>query len=395
MNKLRSILTGFSVAWGIFMLIILLGVGGGTEKGVKEEFSQDAVNSIRIRGGMTRLPYKGNRSGRRIELNNDDYRHIKSKLKGVEYISAFYQMWEENAISYQNKFGAFSVIGCHPDNAHIEHSNLVDGRMINDFDIEKERKVAVIGSQVKKHLFGKSSPINRYININHILFKVVGVFENEMDDRVNRLVYTPISTAQHLFNAKKKVQAIKFTTGDATLEENQQMERGARKILSEGHRFAENDEKAVQISTDFDIYIKYMNLFKNIRIFIWAIGIGTIMAGIVGISNIMLISVKERTKEIGIRKAIGAPPGVIVFQIMAEAIFITSLFGYLGLIAGVGGLELVGHFIPKTAYFREPDVHLQVAFLAMILLIAAGALAGYIPAKRAASINPIEALRGE
>lgn len=395
MNKLRTFLTGFTVAWGIFMLIILLGSGNGIETGVKKEFEKDAVNSIRMSGGKTTLPYKGHKPGRDIQLENDDYHEIKRSIKGVEYITSRYYLWRDNAISYQNEFGTFTIIGCHPDHRHLEKTVIVDGRMINDIDLRKFRKVIVIGTQVKDHLFKEESPIGKFINVNKILFKVVGVFTDEMDERQERMIYTPISTAQQLFNAKNKVHSILFTTEMATLQESKDVETETRNLMAQKHNFSIEDERAIHIRGNFEMYKKYMNLFKNIRIFIWVIGIGTIIAGIVGVSNIMLISVKERTKEIGIRKAIGARPGTIIGQILTEAVFITSISGYSGLVLGVALIELISSMVPPTPYFDSPHVDIEIALSAVLLLILSGTVAGYIPAQRAAHIKPIEALRDE
>ncbi len=395
MNKLRTFLTGFTVSWGIFMLIILLGSGNGIEAGVKKEFERDAVNSIRMRGGKTSIPHKGLQAGRSIQFSNEDYTEIKRSINGVEYISSRFFMWRNNSISYKNEFGTFTIIACHPDHMYLEKTNIINGRMINDIDIAKLRKVAIIGTKVKEHLFKKESAIGKFININNILFKVVGVFTDDMDDRQLRMIYAPISTAQQLFNAKNKVHSIIFTTGDATLNENKEIEKETKTMMARRHHFSDEDESAIHLRSDFEIYKKYMNLFKNIRIFIWIIGVGTIIAGIVSVSNIMLISVKERTKEIGIRKAIGAKPGSIITQIITESVFITAFSGYTGLVLGVALVELISISFPPTPYFQNPHVDIKIAVSAVLLLIISGTIAGYIPARRAANIRPIEALKDE
>lgn len=395
MNKLRTILTGFTVAWGIFMLIILLGSGNGIETGVKREFERDAVNAIWMSGGKTSLPYKGLKPGKPIQLDNTDYHAVKRSVDRVEHISSRYYLWRNHSIAYRNQFGIFTVIGCHPDHLHLEKTVITDGRMINAIDIQHKRKVVIIGIQVRDHLFGEESPIGKRILINNLLFTVVGVFTDEMDERQERIIYTPISTAQQLFNGQNKVHSILFTTRHATLEENRMAEQEAFDLMARRHQFSREDKSAVHIWSNFEMYKKYVNLFKNIRTFIWIIGVGTIIAGIVAVSNIMLISVRERIKEIGIRKAIGARPRAIVGQILAESIFLTSFFGYVGLVAGIGVLELVAANLPPVPYFHNPQVDISIAISAVLMLIMAGTLAGYIPAKKAAGIRPIEALKDQ
>ncbi|MBT7085130.1 MAG: ABC transporter permease [Desulfobacterales bacterium] len=395
MNKLRTFLTGFTVSWGIFMLIILLGSGNGIETGVKKEFERDAVNSIRMRGGKSSIAHKGRKTGRIIELKNDDYDDIKRSINGVEYISSRYYIWRNNSVSYNNEFGTFRIIGCHPDHKYLEKTVIINGRMINNIDMDHLRKIVVIGTQVKDHLFKKEEAIGKLININNMMFKVVGVFTDVLDERQERMIYTPLSTAQQLFNAKNKVHSIMFTTGDSNLEENKLIEEETKNLIYRRHNIEKKDDSALHIRSNFEVYKKYMNLFKNIRIFIWIIGIGTIIAGIVGVSNIMLISVKERTKEIGVRKAIGAKPGSIISQIILESVFITAFSGYTGLVLGVAVIELISAYIPSTPYFQNPSVDIKIAVAALFLLIFSGSMAGYFPAKRAANIKPIEALKDE
>ncbi len=392
-NRLRTFLTGFSVAWGIFMLIILLGSGTGLEKGVKSLF-KDATNSIWVRRGHTSLPYKGLQPGRRIQFTNADYEDVKKNIKGIEHITARFYRWGNNKITYKNESGAFSIISCHPAHQYLENTIIIKGRHINQIDINQFRKVAIIGTEVEKILFKKEPSLGKYININSIPFKVVGVFSDE-EERVVSLIYLPISTAQRVFNGANRIHMFAFTTGAASVKESLDMENIVRKKLAVRHNFSVEDEKAINIWNNVKFYQKFVNLFKGIRVFIWIIGIGTIVAGIVGVGNIMLIAVKERTKEIGIRKAIGATPLSIVNLILTEAVIITSISGYIGLVTGVAAIELAAKYLPKTEFFQNPEVNFQAAIGAIILLVIAGSLAGLIPARRAANIKPIEALLEE
>ncbi|MBF0289767.1 MAG: ABC transporter permease [SAR324 cluster bacterium] len=394
-NKLRTFLTCFSVAWGIFILIILLGAGTGLENGVRQEFSRDAINSVWIRRGQTSKPYKGLQAGREIQFTNEDYEELQRTIEGIEYISSRFYVWGNNNITYKDNYEAFNIISAHPEHQYLENTQLMKGRFINVRDVEQRRKVAVIGNQVETALFKKKHAIGEYIGINGISFKVIGTFTDERDEWQQRLIYLPISTGQRVFNGKNKVHVISFTTGNSSPEEGAAMEKKARSILAQRHHFDVKDERAVHIGNRWEEYLKFMRLFGGIRIFIWVIGIGTIVAGIVGVSNIMLIAVKERTREIGIRKALGASPWSIIDLILTESIFITVVSGYAGLILGVGVLEIVSKYVPPSTYFRNPEIDVTVAVGALLLLVFAGCVAGFIPARKAAQVKPIVALHDE
>lgn len=395
-NKLRTILTGFSVAWGIFMLIILLGSGYGLENGVKNEFRSAATNSIFIRGGATSMAYDGFQPGRNIQLKNSDYETIKSSFSQIDHITSRFFIRGQITTSYKNKFGAFEVRSVHPDHAFIENTIIHAGRYISNSDLEEFKKVTCIGTLVKEQLFGEDEdPIGKYIKVNGIAFQVVGVFQDEEGDYENRLLYLPITTAQKAFNGNENIRQVLLTTGNATVDEAKQMVDEITVMLAQKHKFDKTDSKALSIWNNYEEYKKMLSMMANIRAFIWVIGIGTIIAGIVGVSNIMMIVVKERTKEIGVRKALGATPRSIVGLIIQESVFITAVAGYLGLIAGVGLLELVATNMPRSDFFDRPEVNLGVAISATMVLILAGTIAGFIPARKASRINPVVALRDE
>jgi putative ABC transport system permease protein len=393
-NKLRTFLTGFSVAWGIFMLIILLGSGYGLENGVRKEFEDDAANTLWVNQGVTSMSYKGYKPGRFIQFRNEDYDQTKT-LKDVDHISGRFTIWENNTLSYKNEYGSFDIFCIHPDYGVVESLNPTKGRFLNDIDVEDVRKVAAIGKLVDEALFKGEDPLGKYIRVAGIPFKVVGVFDDPGGDRDLSRIYIPISTAQMVFNRGNRLGTMSMTIGDASVERSQEMVEEIRKDFAQRHHFDPEDQRAIFIWNNVENYMQFMTLFANIRLFIWVIGIGTIIAGIVGVSNIMMIVVKERTKEIGIRKSMGATPGSIISLILQESILITAFAGYLGLVAGVGLLELISKNLPATDYFSNPEININVALGATAILILAGAIAGFVPARKAAAVKPVVALRDE
>lgn len=400
-NKMRTFLTGFSVAWGIFMLMILLGSGNGLSNGVAANFMNDAVNSMWIWTGETTIPYQGMKSGRTIQFHNEDQAIVK-KVSGVGVSSGRYFMGNTR-YSFGKESGEYTTVTCQPELKDIENIIMNEGRFINNIDLLQNRKVIVLGKDIKTALFKDSTALGEYININKVPFKVVGIC-SEPGSTNTREGYIPLTTAQMIFNGTNQLHNLAVTINAQTLEESQAIEEQVRMVLSREHKFDPKDEGAIGLFNKLERYIQTMKIFQAIKIFIWIIGIGTLIAGVVGVSNIMLIVVKERTKEIGIRKAIGASPASVISLILLESIMITTIAGYIGLVLGTGLMELVNYFMVKSAgpvadsqgsIFMNPTVDFNIAISATLLLIVAGAIAGYIPAKRAASIKPIVALRDE
>ncbi|MGK7397561.1 MAG: ABC transporter permease [Candidatus Cyclobacteriaceae bacterium M3_2C_046] len=399
-NKLRTFLTAFSVSWGIFMLIMLLGFGTGFQNGVEFQFRDDATNSIWVRSGQTSKPFKGMQPGKNIQFTNKDYEEIKNTVPGVEYITARFYCYGEFTVRYKNKYSSFEVSGIHPEHQFLELQRIQSGRYINDIDIRERRKVCIIGTKVKEGLFeSDQDPVGEYIDVRGIQYKVVGVYEEEGREGEVRRIFIPISTAQLAYNNLNNIHHIMFTAGEANVAESHQIVDQVRSLLSVNHVFDPEDPRAVHIYNSVENFQQFVSLFAGIRAFLWVVGLGTIIAGIVGVSNIMLIVVKERTREIGVRKALGATPGSIIGLFLQEAIVITLVAGYIGLISGIGLIELINwgmvNFEVEAEFFRNPEVHLQTAVAATFLLVLAGALAGYFPAKKAAKVQPIEALRDE
>ncbi len=394
-NKLRVLLTGLSVSWGIFMLILLLGSGYGIENGVRRAFAQDAVNSLWVHSGQTSLPYKGLRQGRIIQFRNKDLEDLAGGVEEADLISARLYLRENNTIRYQDRSSSFTVMGIHPDYQKIENIRMLTGRRLHRRDLEQVRKTAVIGKVVRAELFPDAPAVGRYIQINGIPFLVVGVFHDPGDNRQEETIFIPISTTQKVFSGTDRIHNMALTVNADDVEASLAVERKILHRLAARHQFDAKDERAVFFYNTFREYAKYMKLIKNVRTFIWIIGIGSIVAGIVGISNIMLITVKERTREIGIRKAMGATPAAIIDMVLTEAVLTTLVFGILGLAAGIMLLAALSRLITNVDYFYNPEVNVWVAFGAMGLLVLSGALAGIYPARKAAMIRPVEALRDE
>lgn len=392
-NKLRTILTGFSVSWGIFMLIILLGSGNGLQNGVLDQFKRDAVNSLWIYSGRTSMPFDGMKAGRRIQFTNEDYQKTKDSGLDVDKISSRYSIFRNNLISYKTEFVNYNIIAVHPDTETLESTSNIKGRFLNDIDVKNFRKVVAISTVVEEALFKREEPVGKYVKINGIPFQVVGTFTDHSERDLQR-VYVPISTAQKVFNGANRISNMSFTTNTPDIESLQAMEQHLRKSFASRHKFDVTDRRAMWINNNMENYQRTMALFSGIRIFVWIIGVFTIIAGIVGVSNIMIIVVRERTREIGIRKALGATPGSIVGLVLLESVLITSVAGYIGLVLGVVLLEVLA---PHTQieFFMNPSVDLSVGIQATLVLVFAGLVAGFFPAWKAAKVMPIEALAHE
>jgi putative ABC transport system permease protein len=399
-HKLRTLLTAFGVFWGIFMLTLLLGVGKGLENGVRNQFSRSATNRANFWGRSTKIAYRGLQAGRWIRFTNDDIDAIWKNVPEATAINASQYLWGEYAVNFGTQSGSFSVEGVLPDYVHAFYRKIIDGRFLNVRDIEEVRKVAVIGKRVRDILFKQQDPVGQYILIKGVMFQVVGVFdvagfgENE---RGTERLYVPITAIQTTFQQGDYVGSIHVVVDPETSVKEAQ--NRVTDLLKRRHIIASDDERAIGTWDSSEEFQKFQDLFKGIRMFLWIVGTGTLIAGVVGVSNIMLIIVKERTREFGIRKALGATPFSIVSLIIQEAIFLTGIAGYLGLVASVAALEattyVMENFGLQSEFFSRPEVEMSIAFTAVAILILAGAVAGFIPAKSAVNINPIEALRSE
>ena len=392
-NKLRTFLTGFSVFWGIFMLIILLGSGNGLRNGFEEDFKDDAINSIWVYQGQTTIPHKGMQPGRHISFTDTDHEILdKGRVAGIEHLSSRLWLSNQDMVNGHRK-GNFQLIACHNGQFFAENATMVTGRFINDTDTRERRKVIVLGEPIRKELFPDSDHIGSQVIVGGIAFKVIGSFTDNGGASDMRRGYIPMTVGQTVFSSGRDVHAMSMLIGDASPEESLVIEQNIRNRLAALHNFSPKDKRAVWINNSTDQFMQVLNVLNAISLFVWIIGIGTIVAGIVGVGNIMMIVVKERTREIGIRKALGATPFSVVSLIIMEAIFITSIAGYLGLVAGVFTLEAVSGMIEGEGIFQNPEVDMTRAIIATLVLGVSGTLAGLFPAMRAVSISPIEALR--
>ncbi|HET8809884.1 MAG TPA: ABC transporter permease [Flavobacteriaceae bacterium] len=399
-NKLRTFLTGLSVASGIFILVILLGVGQGMQNGISNQFQNDATNRITVWTGVTSVEYKGMNPGREIDMENSDYNFTMRKHgEDLEYSSSVFRIWG-GMVNYKDQTGSYRVEGVFPDYQFLENESMLAGRYLNYSDQEGFEKVAVIGQKVKTDLFPNGTgPIGERIEISGINFKVIGVYSDPGGDREESRVFIPLSTAQRVFNAGNEIRMLSFALPK---EENFKKALSASEAfiadlehqLKTRYTIAPSDESAISINNSLENAKRFYDLMALIKWFFWGVGVATIFAGIVGVSNIMLIIVKERTKEIGIRKALGAEPISIIGMILHEAIFVTLIAGFSGLIAGLLLLENIGPMI-QTEFITNPSVNFKVAITTVIILVVAGAIAGFFPARRAAKIKPIIALRDE
>jgi len=402
-NKLRTALTAFGVFWGMFMLVILMGSGNGLRNGVIGGFSSFATNSVFLWGQSTSLPYKGFKKGRGVGFYNDDTEALQRELKDALVVAPKCQLGGyrgSNYVSRDNHVGSsFSITGESPEIMKITPKQIIRGRWLNQKDVEEKRKIAVIGTRVRDILFDPDEePIGDYININGVYFMVVGIhdleFTSERSDDELESIMLPISTFQQAFNWGERVGWYSIMAKDDA--DINVVEVQAREILKSRHNIHPEDHRAIGGWNASEEFGKITGLFTAIQILVWIVGIGTLMAGVIGVSNIMLIVVKERTKEIGIRKAIGATPYLIISQIILEAIILTGIAGYLGLSAGVGILEMVNDAMGESGgMFRNPEIDLQAALTCLVIIIISGGFAGIIPARKASNVNPIVALRSE
>lgn len=399
-NKVRTALTAFGVMWGIFMLVVMLGAGSGLKNGVTSEFNGFASNSLYIWTQRTTMPYKGLPAGRNFWMNNEDTKAIRERIPEVRVIAPRNEVggWRGAANVVRGmRTGAFGIKGDYPDIREIQPFDMKLGRHLNIMDVDQKRKVAVIGTKVINDLYAEGEEIiGSSIRINGVYFTVVGTFTTKKSGREAeddaQSIFIPLTAFQQAFNFGNRISYYGFAPAEGV--STAVIAEKIIKLLKERHRVHPNDEFAFGVNNNEEEFAEYASVFTGIDFLIWFVGTLTLVAGVIGISNIMLVIVKERTKEIGIRRAIGATPWSIVSQIVLEALVLTSLAGYIGIVLGVWAVELAGPLIEDES-FKNPEVNFQTIITALGILIVSGCLAGLIPAYRALEVKPVEALRTE
>ena len=403
-NKLRTALTGFSVAWGIFMLVILLGSGNGLKNGVASNFGDYATNSIDLYGGRTSMPYAGYEKNRRIKLRESDLEILRQEFPEIGEVSA-QAGYNSMTATCDNDFVSVYIQGMMPAAARMEGIKLSEGRFVNESDLQACRKVIVIDEVLNRLFFKGDSPLGRTVRIGSAQFTVIGVQQGDAQRNSSSCII-PLTTGQLLYKQNSpEVSNIMLTiNGVKNGDELAAFEKRLRRRLAAEHHYDPEDESAIWVNNTMARFEAFQVVFWGINLFVWIIGMGTLFAGIVGVSNIMLVTVSERTAEFGIRKALGAKPASIIRLILTESICITAAFGYLGMILGIAAMEAVNLFLtqqpagssgdgPQVTIFLNPTLDLRVVVSATVVLITAGLIAGYVPAYRAAQLKTIDALR--
>ena len=393
-NRRRTLMSGFTVLFAIMLFTILFGIANGLQNTFTEAFGDDATNAIFIRSGTTSKASNGLQAGRRIQFDNNTFSSIKSENDdNIEYITS--RIFKNVTATFRNETDNYSVRAVHPDQQFIEKTSIDEGRYINQRDLDNKTKVIVIGSKVEEDLFLKTTALGKYLNLSGIQYKIVGIFSDEGNDDEERIIYMPLTTAQQVYGNNDYIDQISLTYNpklnfDEAIAFSNKLTSELKKLFS----VAVSDQRAIRVRNRASESQSVSALTTGLGIIILVIGFGTLIAGVVGISNIMIFIVKERTKEIGIRKALGAPPKSIVFIILLESILITIIAGFLGLIIGMAVLKYGGPSLEQY-FIKDAAVSLNLIVAATITLIVSGGIAGYLPAKKASQIKPIIALRND
>jgi putative ABC transport system permease protein len=400
-NKLRTFLTGFSIAWGIFILVILLGAGNGLVNGVTSNFRSRAANTISIMGGTTSKPFAGYPLNRDIVFDNRDIQLVEKQIEGYSY---FTPVIHHNALmSYRHEYGSWQANGVYPSAQYINNLKILKGRFINQIDMEQKRKTLVLTEEMDNVLFKGEDPIGKYVTVDSAAFLVVGVCKEDEGPMGNAPGYCPFTTAQALYQNYYRFDEMSIVMPNLnTVEKSKEFETSLRLKVSLLHNFDPSDMSALWIWNTAEAAAQSRSFSAGLHIVIWIIGMLILIAGIIGIGNIMLITVKERTVEFGIRKAIGARPASILGVVILESVIITAVFGYIGMIAGIGITEIMdavvsgqGQQSGSPTVFANPTVGLGTVLGATFTLIFSGVFAGLIPALKAVRVKPVEAMRAE
>ncbi|MBZ4652078.1 MAG: ABC-type antimicrobial peptide transport system [Proteiniphilum sp.] len=399
-NKSRSVLTAFGVFWGMLMLVLMVGAGNALEKGMTSQIEGFATNSCFFATERTTLPYKGFRKGRRWDMTNSDLPVIREKVKELQYISpVLFAGGNDRNVVRGEKNGSYLVKGCYPEYDLIEKSKMIYGRYVNNIDIAEKRKVCVIGERIYEVLFQKGEdPTGKQIRVNGIYFQVIGVARStsgvSIGGQTAETVVLPFSTMQQAFNQGNVIHFLAATAKDGVPVKV--VQEKILEVLKQQHQIAPDDKEAVFTMNIEEQFKMFNYLGIGIAALIWIVGLGTLFAGAIGVSNIMLVTVRERTREIGIRRALGATPRNIIGQILSESIVLTLVAGLSGIVIGVGLLRATGIVLSQgDQFFKDPQISFGMAMASLIILIIIGTFAGYLPAQRAMLIKPVEAIGEE
>lgn len=393
-NKLRTFLTGFSVAWGIFILVLLLASVNGMKNGFTSQFNDDATNSISIRTSVTTMAYDGFEANRAIQFTNRDIEYIKGNFKDeVEYITPRFS----NGVTarYKKETGRYPVRAVSPSHQYIEKTLIQSGRFLNDNDINNKLKVVVIGRKIKEDLFEDEDPLGKTLIVNNSTFRIIGVFTDEGNDREERFLYFPVTTMQRLYSNTDKISMILLTYNPKfSFAEAINFSETLEIVLKRRHKIHPDDQGAIYLNNNAEGFSDVTNFTNMLNYISVGVGLLILLAGIIGIGNILVFIIKERTKEIGIRKALGARPAQIINLVILESVFITTISGFGGMLFAMGLIAIVGPNIKSDA-FANPSVELSTIIIATVILVVAGVLAGLIPAIKAAKVRPIVALNSD
>ncbi|WP_439127641.1 ABC transporter permease [Polaribacter sp.] len=394
-NRLRSVMSGFTVAFAILLFTLLFGIVSGLSNSFTSAFADDAQNAMFVRVWKTSKPYKGLQTGRRVQLKNSDYNYVTEEYADkIEYQSS--RIYKNFSIKYKSEASSYSVMAVNPDHQFLEKTIINDGRYLNERDIREASKVIVIGRLIKKDLFGERPATGKRVNVNGSSYLIIGVFSDDGGDNEERKAFIPLTTAQRMYGNNDYISQIALGYNpnlslDAAVAFGNQLERDLRKKLS----IHPDDQSALSVRNMAEANKGVGQFMGILYAIVILVGSGTLIAGIIGISNIMIFVIKERTKEFGIRKALGAKPSSIVAMVVQESVLITTLAGYLGLSLGTYILSLIGDSLEKDYFIKDPSVSTGIVIGATVVLILSGLIAGYLPAKKAANIKPIVALNAD
>lgn len=403
-NKTRSLLTAFGVFWGVFLLAVLSATGNGFENGLRQQVEGFATNTTMIYTDQTEEPYKGYQTGRYWEMSYSDVEILKASIPEIAYISpTSYLYASDDNVIYQEKHGNYGVKGVLPDYNEIDRSKILKGRFINETDIKECRKVCLLGKRVYEETIGKGvDPLNALVKVNGVYFTVVGVIRTYNDNfnfggSNNNSVFLPLTTMQKVFNLGDEIDNLTITAKEGTRISS--IEENIMSLIKERHDISPTDPSAVQCFNMEEEFDMFNAMFLGVHILIWIVGLGTLLSGVVGVSNIMLVTVKERVCEIGIRRALGAKPKSIVRQVLSESLLLTVLAGVVGLCIGVGIMIVVALIVEanpsENVMFQDPQIRFNTAVIALCIVVLSGMVAGILPALRAIQIKAIDAIREE